>query len=176
MLVADYILQRLAREGITHAFTVYGGAIAELMDAFTRQTAIQYIVCQHEQACGFAAEGYAKAKGVPGLAIVTTGPGGGNMVTPIQNCHYDSTPMIVLAGQVMKSLITPRGSKLRQVGFQESPIVDIVRPITKYAAQVEGPLHASICLETAILQAKGGRPGPVLLDIPTDIQRMEMPS
>jgi acetolactate synthase-1/2/3 large subunit len=96
------------------------------------------------------------------------------MVTPIQNAYYDSTPLIVLAGQVMKSLITPRGSKLRQVGFQESPIVDIVRPITKYAVQVEGPMHALLSLETAIRQAKGGRPGPVLLDIPTDIQRMEM--
>ncbi len=177
MLVADFILKRLAQEGIDTAFLVYGGAMAELADAFTRQSAIKYVCAQHEQAAGFMAEGYAKAKanGVPGLAIVTTGPGGGNMVTPIQNAYYDSTPMIVLAGQVMKSLITPRGSKLRQVGFQETPIVDIVRPITKYASQVEGPLHAQISLETAILQAKGGRHGPVLLDIPTDIQRMEMP-
>jgi acetolactate synthase-1/2/3 large subunit len=173
MKVSEHLIETLAGVGIDTCFLVYGGAIADLVDALPGR--MRYVVCQHEQAAGFAAEGYAKAKGVPGLAIVTTGPGGGNMVTPIQNCYYDSTPMIVLAGQVMTSLITPKGSGLRQLGFQETRIVEIVRPITKYAVTLEGPMHAAFCLQTAILQTRGGRPGPVLLDIPADVQRAEMP-
>lgn len=174
MIVSDYILERLAQEGIDTCFLVYGGAMAEMADALSRQSRIKYVVCQHEQACGFAAEGYAKVSGKPGLAIVTSGPGGHNMVTPIANCYYDSTPLIVIAGQVASNLIRPKGSPLRQLGFQETPIVDIVRPITKYAVTVEGPEHAMYSLETAIIEARGGRPGPVLVDLPTDIQRAEV--
>lgn len=175
MNVADYILRRLAQEGIDTCFLLYGGAMGELADAFTRQSAIRYVCTQHEQAAIFAAEGYAKCGGRTGVAIVTSGPGGGNVVTGIQNCYYDSTPLIVLAGQVSSNLIRPRSSKLRQLGFQETPIVDIVRPITKYAVTVEGPMHATYCLETAVREAMHGRAGPVLLDIPLDIQKQEVP-
>ena len=175
MLVADYVLQRLAREGIDTAFLVYGGAMAEMADALARQSAIRYVCCQHEQGAGFAAEGYSKAKGVPGLVIVTSGPGLGNIVTPLQNAYYDSVPLIAISGQVATNLIRPKGSPLRQLGFQETPAAEIARPITKYAVTVEGPEHLRHSLETAIIEAKGGRPGPCLLDIPTDIQKMEMP-
>lgn len=174
MIVADYLLQRLAKEGVTHVFTLYGGAISELMDAFTRQSTIKYIVCHHEQACIFAAEGYAKAKGVPGAVLVTSGPGGGNIVTGLQNCYYDSTPLIAITGQVSSNLIRPPKSKLRQLGFQETPIVEIVRPVTKFAATIAGPVHAMFTIETAIKEATGGRPGPVVLDIPLDVQKAEM--
>lgn len=172
MRVSDWILARLAKEGITHAFTVYGGAISELMDAFTRQRDINYVVTIHEQAAGFAAEGYAKARGIPGLAIATSGPGGGNMVTAMQNCYYDSTPCIFLTGQVATPLIN-REPTVRQLGFQETPICDIVRRITKYAGQPQSAEDARQMLETALMEAKSGRPGPVLLDIPIDVQREE---
>ena len=120
------------------------------------------------------AEGYAKTKGVPGLVLVTSGPGGGNIVTGLQNTYYDSCPLIALCGQVASNLIRPPKSRLRQLGFQETPIVEIVRPITKFAALVQGPTHGMFCLETAIKEAKSGRPGPVVLDIPADVQRMEI--
>lgn len=176
MNVADAYLERLARAGIDTAFLVYGGAMAELADAFTRQDRIRYVVAQHEQACVFAAEGYAKAKRVPGLAIVTSGPGVGNIVTGLQNCFYDSTPLIVLSGQVARNLERPEGSRLRQRGFQETTAVAIARSVTKYAVRVEGPAHALYSLETAIIEATTGRPGPVLVDIPSDIQRAPCPA
>lgn len=171
MNTADAILERLANAGIDTAFTVYGGAIAELMDAFTRQTRISYVCTQHEQAAGFAAEGYAKTKGVPGLAIATSGPGGGNLVTPIMNCYYDSVACVFITGQVNSKFMRPEGSRLRQLGFQEAPIVDIARPITKYAACALTGESALWHLEQALAACQSGRRGPVLLDIPIDVQR-----
>lgn len=174
MRLSDWLLLRLADEGITHAFTVYGGAISELMDAFTRQTRIKYVVMVHEQAAVFAAEGYAKTKGVPGLVIVTSGPGGGNIVTGLQNCYYDSTPLIALCGQVTSKFIRPNAN-MRQLGFQETPIVDIARPITKYAVQPRTAVDAMHAMNAAIGACQVGRPGPALLDIATDVQKMELP-
>lgn len=174
MRFADHVLERLAQEGIDTAFLVYGGAMGELADAFTRQNKIRYVCAQHEQGAVFMAEGYAKASGRPGVVIVTSGPGLGNIVTGLQNAYYDSVPLIAISGQVSKNLIRPKGSKLRQLGFQETPSVEIARPITKYAALVEGPEHGKFCIETAIKEAMGGRPGPVLLDIPLDVQKAEM--
>lgn len=172
MRISDHILARLAEEGITHAFTVYGGAISELMDAFTRQTAIRYVTMIHEQAASFAAEGYAKTKGI-GLAIGTSGPGGHNMVTGIANCYYDSTPCIFITGQVATPFINEPGT-LRQLGFQETPICTIVWQITKYAAQPRTAKEAVVNLDAAIQLCKTGRPGPVLLDIPVDVQKMTL--
>lgn len=174
MRVSDHILDRLADAGIDTAFMVYGGAMAELADAFTRQSRIRYVCPQHEQAAGFMAEGYAKTKGVPGVAIVTSGPGGGNLVTAIQNCYYDSVPCVFITGQVATKLMRPAGSNMRQLGFQETPIVDIVRPITKYAQVVQRAPHIGRELDMAIRVSKSRRPGPVLLDVPIDVQRTEI--
>lgn len=172
MNVAHYIIQRLADAGITHAFLVYGGAISDLVDALPGR--MKYVVTQHEQAAGFAAEGFTKASGGIGLGIATSGPGGGNMVTPIQNCWYDGTPAVFLTGQVATRFMRPRESALRQLGFQETPIVEIVRPITKWAMTLTDPREAGMAVSDALWEAQSGRPGPVLLDLPNDVQRMEM--
>lgn len=172
MRVAEYVIDRLAREGITHCFLTYGGAIADLVDALPGR--MRYVVMQHEQAAVFAAEGYAKASGKPGLVMATSGPGGHNIVTGLANCFYDSTPLIAITGQVATAFQVPPGSGLRQRGFQESPIVEIVRPITKNAWKVNKAREAYDDIETAIHIAQEGRPGPVLLDIPVDVQKLEI--
>jgi acetolactate synthase-1/2/3 large subunit len=172
--VSDLILQRLADAGTDTVFLVYGGAMGELADAFTRQDRVRYVCAQHEQGAVFMAEGYAKVRGVPGAVLVTSGPGGGNIVTGLQNCFYDSTPLIALCGQVSSNLIRPKGSKLRQLGFQETSMREIARPITKYAVTVDGPAHAIYCIDTAIAEATFGRPGPVLLEVPLDVQKAEV--
>lgn len=173
MRVSDYILACLADEGITHAFTVYGGAISEMLDAFTRQDRIRYVCPHHEQAAVFAAEGYAKTKGVPGLVIVTSGPGGGNIVTGLQNCYYDSTPLIAICGQVNSKFIRPDDS-VRQLGFQETEMCAIARPITKYAKLIRNAGEVVESLECAIRICKEGRRGPVLLELPGDIAKCSL--
>lgn len=171
MRVAEYVIQTLADAGIDTCFLVYGGAISDLVGALPGR--MKYVVCQHEQAAGFAAEGYAKARKGIGLAIATSGPGGGNLVTPIQNCYYDSTPVVFLTGQVATKFIRPPASDLRQLGFQETPIAEIVGPITKAAATVTDPALVSPCLQHMIALCRSGRPGPVLIDLPNDVQRAE---
>lgn len=171
--VSDYVLSRLADVGITHAFSVYGGAISELMDAMTRQTRIRSVTAQHEQGAGFMAEGYAKASGKPGLVMVTSGPGGGNIVTCLQNAYYDSVPLVALVGQVQTRFIRPHGSGLRQLGFQETPIVDIVRPITKAAVTLWNANTIEAVMNNLLAACMYGRPGPVLLELPSDLQVAE---
>lgn len=171
--VAEYIIQRLADAGISRAFLVYGGAIADLVDALPGR--MEYTVMQHEQACCFAAEGWAKVTGKPGLVIATSGPGGQNIVTGLCNAFYDSTPLIALTGQVSTQFMRPEGSSLRQLGFQECPIVEMVRPITKYAAQPRTGPEAAWWLENALHAAQTGRKGPALLDLSTDVQRLPLP-
>lgn len=172
MRVAEYIVERLKDAGIDTAFLVYGGAISTLVDALPGR--MRYVVTQHEQAAGFAAEGYAKAKGIPGLAVATSGPGGGNLVTAIQNCFYDSTPCVFLTGQVATRFRTPETSALRQLGFQETPIVKIVRPITKYARTMIAAEEIGWTLDQALHKAMHRRRGPVLIDLPNDLQGIEV--
>jgi acetolactate synthase-1/2/3 large subunit len=171
MRVAEYVIGRLAEEGIDTCFLVYGGAISDLVDALPGR--MKYVACQHEQAAVFAAEGWAKVKGKPGLVIVTSGPGGGNIVTGLQNCYYDSVPLIALTGQVATKFMTPTTSRLRQLGFQETPIVEIVNTITKYAVSVRDPAMILLALTLAMDRCQG-RPGPVLIDLPNDVQRAEL--
>jgi acetolactate synthase-1/2/3 large subunit len=169
-LVSDAILQRLALE-VDTVFGVYGGAIAELWDAFTRQDKLQYVCPMHEQAASFMAEGYAKIRGF-GVAMATSGPGGLNMVTGIGNCYYDSCPVLFITGQV-QTIFIKQSPEIRQLGFQETDIVSIVTPITKFAKTVKTAAEALQYLDYALMIAKTGRPGPVLLDIPVDIQRAD---
>ena len=170
MTVADFVVNYLAEYGITKAFVVSGAANASLLDAFTRIKKIQYVAVMHEQAAGFAAEGYAKISGKPGVAMATSGPGGMNLVTPIGNCFYDSTPCLFITGQINSGFLRPDPA-IRQVGFQETDIVSIVAPITKYAVMVTKAEDIQRELQKALFFASDGRPGPVLLDIPMDVQK-----
>ena len=165
-MISDAIIKRLSLE-VDTIFLVYGGAIAELVDAFSRSD-LNYVCPMHEQAAGFMAEGYAKIRGF-GVAIATSGPGGLNLVTCIGNCYYDSTPVLFITGQVNSKFMKSPGQ--RQLGFQETDIVSICKPITKYAVTIKEASDALPALNAAIRCAKEGRPGPVLLDICSDVQR-----
>jgi len=173
MKVADYIINYLADYGIREVFVVYGAANGDLIDAFTRNKGIRYIAVMHEQAGGFAAEAYSKISQKLGVAIATSGPGGMNFVTPIGNCYYDSVPALFITGQTHSQFLRPDPG-IRQVGFQETDIVGIVRPITKYAAMITRPEDVRYELEKALFIAGDRRPGPVLLDIPLDVQKKEI--
>ena len=173
MKVANYIIQHLVAAGIDRAFLVQGAANNDLIYAIADTPGINYVCNMHEQSSGFCAEGWSKVTGKPGLAIATSGPGGGNLVTPIQNCFYDSVPCIFLTGQINSRFLRPDPS-LRQVGFQETDIVGIVSPITKYAKMVTRPENIRYELEKALFLCQDGRPGPVLLDLPIDVQQADI--
>lgn len=173
MKVADYVIQYLADQGIDKMFVVYGAANGDLIDAFTRTSHTQYVAVMHEQAGGFAAEGYAKISGKPGVAIATSGPGGMNLLTSMGNCFYDSIPCVFLTGQINTKFLRPDPS-IRQVGFQETDIVGMATPVTKYAKLVLNPQDIRYELEKALWLCQNGRPGPVLLDLPMDVQKTEI--
>lgn len=171
--LADWLMSRLADEGIGHVFVLPGGGAMHLNDALACQPRLQAVACQHEQACGIAAEAYGRTgrPGAPtfGVAMVTTGPGATNIVTPVAGAWIDSVPMLVISGQA-KRADRLRGRPLRQTGVQEVDIVPLVRPITKFAAVVEEPADIRALLEEALHRMRSGRPGPVWLDIPLDVQ------
>ena len=173
MKVADYIINHLSDIGVKEIFVVYGHANGDLVDGFTRNDKIRYIATMHEQGGGFAAEGYSKVSGDIGVAMSTSGPGGMNLVTPIGNCYYDSVPCLFITGQINSQFMRPDES-IRQIGFQETDIVGIVKPITKYAKMITDKNDVKYEIEKAIHIAKEGRPGPVLLDIPLNIQKQEI--
>lgn len=177
MRVADYIFKTLADKGVRHCFLVTGGGAMHLDDALGLESRIRYVCCLHEQACAMAAEGYARAGGTPGVVCVTTGPGGTNALTGVLGAWLDSVPMIVISGQIKRStMITaaPR-LKLRQLGDQEYNIVDSVRAMTKFAKTLMSVDEVAPALEEAWRICQTGRPGPVWLDVPLDIQAAEMP-
>ena len=168
--VADYIINHLSDIGVTDVFVVYGAANGNLIDAFTRNDKIQYVATMHEQGAGFAAEGYAKISKNIGVAIATSGPGGMNFVTSMGNCFYDSVPCLFMTGQIKTRYMRPDKS-IRQIGFQEADMTAICTPVTKYSKLVEDPKSIRYELEKAIFLAKNGRPGPVHLDLPIDVQK-----
>lgn len=174
MKVSDYIVEFLIDKGITDVFGYPGGMVTHLMDSFTKyEKQINAHVCYHEQAASFEACAYAQASNNTGVAYATSGPGATNMITGICNAYFDSVPVIFLTGQVNTSE-SGAGIQVRQRGFQETDIVDMVKGVTKYAVYVEDVAKIGQYLETAYIIANQGRKGPVLLDIPMDIQRTEV--
>ncbi|BAL23760.1 thiamine pyrophosphate-binding protein [Azoarcus sp. KH32C] len=173
MRVADFIMQRLADEGLRHVFVLPGGGAMHLNDALACEHRLTPVPCHHEQACGIAAEAYGRT-GHPdnpgfGVALVTTGPGATNVITPVAGAWIDSVPMLVISGQV-KRADRLNGRPLRQGGVQEVDIVPMVKSITKYAVTVTDPLDIGTHLDAALSAMKSGRPGPVWIDVPLDVQ------
>jgi acetolactate synthase I/II/III large subunit len=172
--VADGVIQFLARHGVTDVFMVSGGGIMYLTDALGRAGSPRYWCNYHEQACAIAAEGYARINGTPGVCIVTTGPGATNALSGIAGAWVDSIPVIVISGQVRRDLIADY-SRWRQLGPQEIDVVDMARPVTKLALEVGPAEDVPAALELAWWTATTGRPGPVWLSIPLDVQGAEYP-
>ena len=176
MRVADYIWKFLADKGVRHVFLVTGGGAMHLNDALGRETRIKYVCNLHEQACTMAAEGYARMSGMPGVVSVTTGPGGTNALTGVMGAWLDSVPMIVISGQIKRAtMITSCPHlKLRQLGDQEYNIVDAARPMTKMAKTVMSVEEVPEVMAEAWELCQSGRPGPVWIDVPLDIQAADI--
>ncbi|MDD5066307.1 MAG: thiamine pyrophosphate-binding protein [bacterium] len=173
MKLSDYVLNFLIRNKVTHIFNLAGGSIAHLLDSMYQNTKIKSVVVRHEQAGAFAAEGYSRITGNIGVAMATSGPGATNMITGIASAFFDSVPMLYLTGQV-NTYEYKFNNRMRQRGFQETDIVSMIKPITKFACRVVHPIQIRYILEKAVFLAKSQRPGPVLIDLPMDIQRADV--
>lgn len=169
--VSNYIAQKLVESGINQVFTVTGGGAMHLNDALGHQEGLRCLYQHHEQACAMAAEAYARIHNKIGLLCVTTGPGGTNAITGVVGGWVDSIPMLILSGQVRYDT-TARWSGLgiRAMGDQEFEITKAIDCMTKYSEMVIDPLRIRYCLEKALYLAQSGRPGPVWLDIPLNVQ------
>ncbi len=169
--LSDYVAARLVDHGVTDVFMLTGGGAMHLNDALGRAPGLRYICCHHEQALAMAAESYTRLSGRLAALNVTTGPGGINALNGVHGAYTDSIAMIVLSGQVKRETLRATAPvKLRQLGDQEADIVAMVTPITKFAALVADPADIRFLLEKALWLAVSGRPGPVWLDIPIDVQ------
>ncbi len=170
--LSDYIYTYLARQGVKDVFMISGGGAMHLVDSIGKQPGLRFICPHHEQAAAIAAEGYARTTGQMAVVTVTSGPGGTNTLTGVIGQWLDSIPVLYLSGQVKQETTIEccRETGLRQVGDQEINIVDIVRPVTKYTAIIQEPASVRWHLEKAIYTATYGRPGPVWLDVPLDVQ------
>lgn len=173
MKLSDYLASFLAKKGIKHVFQIIGGASVHMIHSIAATKGIDYICVQHEQAGAMAAESYSRITKNIGCAMATSGPGMTNLITGIGCAFFDSTPALYITGQVNTNE-SKQGRKVRQIGFQETDIVEMVKPITKFAEQVTDPKKIRYYLEKAVYIAKSDRGGPVLLDIPMDVQRSEI--
>src|SRR5262249_907203 len=158
-----------ANAGVKHVFMLTGGGTMHLNDSLGQCREIEYVCTGHEQAAAMAAESYAKVTGGLGVCLVTAGPGGTNALTGVAGGWLDSTPMRVLSGQAKRADLKGT-SGVRQMGVQEVDIVSMAAPITKYAVTVMDPADIRYHFEKAVHLARHGRPGPVLLDLPLDVQ------
>jgi acetolactate synthase-1/2/3 large subunit len=174
MKVSDYIISFLASKESNVIFSLSGGMITHLEDSVFLNSESQLISVKHEQAGAFAAEWYARVSGRSGVAMATSGPGATNLVTGIASAYFDSIPVLYITGQVRTDELTPADSDVRQTWFQETKIVPIVKPITKYASHVEDILMLRYELEKAYTIMHAGRKWPVLLDIPMNIQQRDI--
>lgn len=173
MRIADYIALELSKIA-TNCYTVTGGGAMHLNDAFSKSTLkIRYL--HHEQSCSMAAEAEARISNNPAIVNVTSGPGGINAINGVFGAYTDSIPMIVVSGQVKReTLVNTYNGKWRQLGDQEVDIVSMVKDVTKYSICLDNPSLIKYELEKAIYISLNGRPGPVWLDVPIDVQAMEM--
>ncbi|MDB5712887.1 MAG: acetolactate synthase [Sphingomonadales bacterium] len=171
MRVADLIARLLVEHGITDVFMLTGGGAMHLNDALGRAPGLRKIFVHHEQAASIAAESYARLSNRPAVVNVTTGPGGVNALNGVYGAYVDSIPMVIVSGQVKRETCAFNYPQpLRQLGDQEVDIVAMVHGITKYATVLDDPADARRVLEKAIYLCRRGRPGPVWIDVPIDVQ------
>ena len=176
MKVTTYIAHFLKEKGIDTVFELQGGMITRIIDALHHEGGIKIVSMHHEQAAAMAADAYGRITNKPGIALATSGPGATNLLTGIGNCYFDSVPAIFITGQV--NINEQKGDRpTRQLGFQETDIVNMAKPITKEAYAIKTAKEIPFIFEEAYRIATSGRPGPVLIDIPMNIQneKIEVP-
>lgn len=171
MKVALVVAEFLRDAGIRHVFAISGGSSLHLIHGIADTEGIDYVCPQHEQAGGFAADSYARIAGL-GCAMGTSGPGFTNMLTPMAVSYADSIPVLYIVGNTATFRLETYGT--RQIGFQYTPTVEICKAITKYAVTITKAENVRIELANALYHATTDRKGPVLIDIPDDIQRMDI--
>ena len=177
MNLSDYVLKFLKQKRIKEVFLITGGAISFMVDSFSRVKGIKYTCVAHEQAAAMMADSYSRLGPNLSCTMVTSGPGATNLITGIACSWFDSIPAIHITGQVNsyeKQGAQMGTKKTRQIGFQETDIVSITRPITKFSYQLKNPQEIRYVLEKACYLAQSGRPGPVVIDIPMNFQKEEI--
>src|SRR6266540_7192769 len=167
MRAADALMEALKAEGLQHIFGIPGGANLPIYDA-VHGADLDHIQSRHEQGAGHAAEGYAKASGRVGVAFATSGPGATNLITPIADAIMDSVPTVFITGQVRTDLIGTDG-------FQEADVTGITMPVVKHSILIQDPRDIPVAIHEAFHIARSGRPGPVLVDVPQDLSRADIP-
>ena len=173
MKLSDYVIDCIADAGVNDVFMLPGGGAMHLNDSLGCSDRVKLVCNLHEQACAIAAEAYGQFTNNLGVCMVTTGPGSVNALTGVAAGWMDSTPMLIVSGQVKRADLS-HGKGVRQLGFQEIDIVSMVRSITKYAVTVTDPDRIRFHMEKAIWSAREGRPGPAWIDIPLDVQAAEI--
>lgn len=173
MKLTDYLAQYIVDLGVKHPFLVTGGAAAHIVDSLGKNKKLNYVCMQHEQAAAMAMDGYSRVTDNFAVGVATSGPGATNFITGTLCSYFDSIPSLFITGQV--NIWETKGKqKIRQLGFQETDIIDIVKPITKFAVMVTEPNKIKYFLDKAVYIAKSGRPGPVWIDLPMNIQHAEI--
>ncbi len=174
MKVSDYIAYFLYKQDVDHVFELSGGMITHLLDSLYEFKKIKIVTMHHEQSAAFAVDGYGRTKKIPSVAMATSGPGATNLLTGIASCYFDSTPAIFITGQV--NVHEQKGNRnIRQLGFQETDIVSMSAPVTKKSFKVNNAAEIPGIFHEAFQLAISGRPGPVLIDIPMNVQREDIP-
>jgi acetolactate synthase-1/2/3 large subunit len=171
--LSDYLVDYMYAQGTRHVFGMSGGAAVHMFDSAAKHPQMGITFVAHEQSAAIAADAYYRVSGRMGASIVTSGPGATNLLTGVCCSYYDSVPSLMLTGQVATSRL--KGARnVRQVGFQETDTLSIFGSVTKYARQVQQPEQIATVLDGAYAAAQDGRPGPVLVDIPDDLQRAQI--
>jgi len=173
MKLSDFVAHFIVNKNVHHVFLLPGGGNMHLVDSIGKEHGLEYIACLHEQTAAIAAGAYGMYTRNIGVAMVTTGPGGTNAITGVAGAWVESIPLLIISGQVKTPDIKPN-AEMRMLGFQEVDITTIIRPITKYAITVRDGQTIRYHLEKAVFLARTGRPGPVWIDIPLDIQAQEI--
>lgn len=173
MKTSDYIVKFLEAQGIEYVFGYQGGMVSHMVDSLSRSSRVKFIQCYHEQNAGFAAEGCARVSGKFGVCLVTSGPGAVNALTSVGNAYFDSVPVLYITGQV-NTYEYKYGKKIRQQGFQETDIVSVARPICKEVFLADEAADLERKLSWAVKVMLSGRKGPVVMDLPMDVQRSEV--